>query len=47
MTDGLKVEGGDRLGKTIIFAKNQRPRARSSRRASTPIIRISPATSPA
>ncbi|HZG28507.1 MAG TPA: DEAD/DEAH box helicase family protein [Ensifer sp.] len=23
MTDGLKVEGGDRLGKTIIFAKNQ------------------------
>ena len=24
MTDGLKVAGGDRLGKTIIFAKNQR-----------------------
>lgn len=23
MTNGLKVEGGDRLGKTIIFAKNQ------------------------
>jgi type I restriction enzyme R subunit len=23
MTDGIKVEGGDRLGKTIIFAKNQ------------------------
>ncbi|MGX9294294.1 DEAD/DEAH box helicase family protein [Tsukamurella paurometabola] len=23
MTDGLKVAGGDRLGKTIIFAKNQ------------------------
>jgi type I restriction enzyme, R subunit len=23
MQDGLKVEGGDRLGKTIIFAKNQ------------------------
>jgi type I restriction enzyme R subunit len=23
MTEGLKVEGGDRLGKTIIFAKNQ------------------------
>ena len=23
MTHGLKVEGGDRLGKTIIFAKNQ------------------------
>ena len=24
MTDGLHVEGGDRLGKTIIFAKNQK-----------------------
>ena len=24
MQNGLKVEGGDRLGKTIIFAKNQR-----------------------
>jgi type I restriction enzyme R subunit len=24
MTDGQKVAGGDRLGKTIIFAKNQR-----------------------
>ena len=24
MTDGIKVAGGDRLGKTIIFAKNQR-----------------------
>ena len=24
MTDGVKVAGGDRLGKTIIFAKNQR-----------------------
>ena len=24
MTNGLKVEGGDRLAKTIIFAKNQR-----------------------
>lgn len=24
MTDGYKVAGGDRLGKTIIFAKNQR-----------------------
>ena len=23
MQNGLKVEGGDRLGKTIIFAKNQ------------------------
>jgi len=23
MTRGLKVAGGDRLGKTIIFAKNQ------------------------
>lgn len=23
MTQGLKVEGGDRLGKTIVFAKNQ------------------------
>jgi len=23
MTEGLKVEGGDRIGKTIIFAKNQ------------------------
>lgn len=23
MTNGIKVEGGDRLGKTIIFAKNQ------------------------
>ena len=23
MTHGLKVAGGDRLGKTIIFAKNQ------------------------
>jgi len=23
MTDGLKVAGGDRLGKTIVFAKNQ------------------------
>src|SRR5690606_31183562 len=23
MTHGLKVEGGDRLGKTILFAKNQ------------------------
>ena len=23
MTNGLKVDGGDRLGKTIIFAKNQ------------------------
>ncbi len=22
MTDGLKVEDGDRIGKTIIFAKN-------------------------
>ena len=26
MTRGQKVAGGDRLGKTIIFAKNQRPR---------------------
>ena len=26
MTDGIKVAGGDRLGKTIIFAKNQTPR---------------------
>ena len=24
MTDGIKVAGGDKLGKTIIFAKNQR-----------------------
>lgn len=24
MSDGIKVEGGDRLGKTIIFAKNQK-----------------------
>ena len=24
MTDGLHVEGGDRLGKTIVFAKNQK-----------------------
>ena len=24
MTDGVKVAGGDRLGKTIVFAKNQR-----------------------
>lgn len=24
MTDGIKVAGGDRLGKTIVFAKNQR-----------------------
>lgn len=24
MTEGIKVHGGDRLGKTIIFAKNQR-----------------------
>ena len=24
MTDGIRVAGGDRLGKTIIFAKNQR-----------------------
>lgn len=24
MTDGIKVAGGDRLGKTIIFAKNQK-----------------------
>ena len=24
MTDGIKVVGGDRLGKTIVFAKNQR-----------------------
>ncbi len=24
MTNGIKVEGGDRLGKTIIFAKNQK-----------------------
>jgi len=23
MTSGVKVAGGDRLGKTIIFAKNQ------------------------
>ena len=23
MTEGIKVAGGDRLGKTIIFAKNQ------------------------
>lgn len=23
MTDGLKIDGGDKLGKTIIFAKNQ------------------------
>ncbi len=24
MTDGIKVEGGDKLGKTIVFAKNSR-----------------------
>ncbi len=24
MTDGLKIEGGEKLGKTIIFAKNSR-----------------------
>ena len=26
MENGVKVEGGDRLGKTIVFAKNQGPR---------------------
>ena len=41
MQNGLKVEGGDRLGKTIIFAKNQ-AHAHSSRSASMRPIPISP-----
>ena len=40
MTQGLKVADGDRLGKTIIFAKNH-DHAHSSSSASTPTIRIS------
>ena len=35
MTQGHKVAGGDRLGKTIIFAKNQRPRRVHRSSAST------------
>ena len=47
MTDGHKVAGGDRLGKTIIFAKNQTHAefiAAALRRATTP---STPGTSPA
>ena len=46
MTHGLKVEDGDRLGKTIIFAKNQ-PTRNSFRSGSTPTTRITRAPSPA
>ena len=49
MAQGHKVAGGDRLGKTIIFAKNQRTPS-SSQSASTSNTRntraISPASSP-
>jgi type I restriction enzyme R subunit len=45
MTRGLTVAGGDRLGKTIVFAKNQDHAPSSSRRASTPTIRTTGASS--
>ena len=49
MTRGQKVAGGDRLGKTIIFAKNQAARRvhrRALRRATTRTTRASsPASS--
>ena len=35
MEKGVKVEGGDRLGKTIVFAKNQAHAEYTSRSAST------------
>ena len=47
MTHGHKVAGGDRLGKTIIFAKNQRPRRVHRASASTSTTRTTPGTSPA
>ena len=46
MTRGQKVAGGDRLGKTIVFAKNQSTQS-SLRSGSTPTIPIARASSPA
>ncbi|WP_245501534.1 DEAD/DEAH box helicase family protein [Mesorhizobium sp. M2A.F.Ca.ET.067.02.1.1] len=49
MQNGLKVEGGDRLGKTIIFAKNQAHAVYIELGSTRPIRRLldtSPASSP-
>jgi type I site-specific restriction endonuclease len=47
MTAGIRVAGGDRLGKTIIFAKNQRHADFIYERGSSPTTRTSTtATSP-
>ena len=43
MKNGLKVEGGDRLGKTIIFAKNQTHAAVHRRALRRQLPAISPA----
>ena len=45
MTRGLKVAGGDRLGKTILFAKNQAHADFIAERF-TPTIRTTGASSP-
>ena len=45
MTHGHRVAGGDRLGKTIVFAKN-RPTPTSSLAGSTPTTRNTPVASP-
>ena len=45
MANGHKVAGGDRLGKTIVFAKNQGTPSSSSS-ASTSTTPSTPATSP-
>jgi len=45
MTKGHRVAGGDRLGKTIIFAKEQTTTRRSSRNASTWLTPSTPDTS--
>jgi type I restriction enzyme R subunit len=44
MERGIRVAGGDRLGKTIVFAKNQRTRT-SSPSGSTPTTRTTAASS--
>jgi type I restriction enzyme R subunit len=44
MEHGIKVEGGEKLGKTIIFARNH-PHALAIRAASRSSSRTTPATS--
>ena len=47
MTEGYKVAGGDRLGKTIIFAKNQKHAEFIEKRFNLALPRVRRRTSPA